>query len=49
MNSQFNYAGFVELFLESDDDHEPYGVSQVSPSQTPSEPETEYMLPPSSS
>lgn len=31
MNSQFNYATFVELFLKSDEDHEPYGVSQSVP------------------
>lgn len=31
MNSQFNYATFVELFLKSDEAHEPYGVSQSVP------------------
>jgi len=27
MNSQFNYASFVDMFLESDEEHEPYGVT----------------------
>ena len=26
MNTSFNYSGFVEMFLESDEDFESYGV-----------------------
>ena len=26
MNSNFNYSGFIEMFLESDDEFESYGV-----------------------
>jgi len=26
MNSTFNYSGFVDMFLNSGDDYEPYGV-----------------------
>ena len=26
MDTSFNYSGFIELFLESDEDFEPYGV-----------------------
>ena len=26
MNSNFNYAGFIDMFLESDDEFESYGV-----------------------
>jgi len=34
MNSQFNYSTFIEMFLQSDDEHEPYGVAQsVAPQQ----------------
>jgi len=25
MNNSINYSGFIEMFLESDDDFEPYG------------------------
>ena len=28
MNSQFNYATFVELFLKTDDEHAPSALSQ---------------------
>jgi len=31
MNSQFNYATFVELFLKIDQDFEPCAVSQSVP------------------
>lgn len=31
MNSQFNYATFVELFLKSDEGPETYGISQSVP------------------
>ncbi|MGD8547823.1 MAG: hypothetical protein PVJ10_07630 [Thiohalophilus sp.] len=37
MNSQFNYSTFIEMFLQSDDEHEPYGVAQ---SATPQHPRT---------
>jgi len=41
MNSQFNYATFVELFLKSDEGPEPYAVSQsVPPAATATEPVT---------
>lgn len=31
MNTQFNYATFVDMFLDSNEDHEPYGVSTFPP------------------
>jgi len=32
MNSSFNYSGFIEIFLNSSDDYEPYGcVDEVDP------------------
>lgn len=44
MNSQFNYATFVEMFLESNEDHEPYGVSTPGPqSANPLETEQENL------
>lgn len=27
MNTNFNYAGFIDMFLESRDDYEPYGIT----------------------
>jgi len=30
MNKYINYSGFVEMVLESSDDHEPYGCSDDS-------------------
>ena len=30
MNSNFNYAGFIDMFLDSRDDYEPYGVADIS-------------------
>ena len=29
MDNQFNYTTFIELFLESDEEFEPYGASQT--------------------
>lgn len=26
MNSNFNYSGFIDMFLESDDEFESYGI-----------------------
>ncbi|MDX1823170.1 MAG: hypothetical protein R3354_00550 [Thiohalomonadales bacterium] len=26
MNSNFNYSGFIDMFLETDDEFEPYGI-----------------------
>lgn len=31
MNSTFNYSGFVDMFLNSSDDYEPYGVGVPGP------------------
>lgn len=30
MNSSFNYSGFTEMFLDSNDDYEPYGCSETN-------------------
>ena len=30
MNSSINYAGFVDMFIDSDEDFEPYGVQSES-------------------
>lgn len=30
MNSNFNYSGFIEMFLESNDEFESYGVINES-------------------
>lgn len=32
MNSSINYSGFVEMFLESNDDFEPYGCTDANES-----------------
>lgn len=31
MNNSFNYSGFIELFLNSNDDFEPYGFADNLP------------------
>lgn len=31
MNSSFNYSGFIEMFLNSDDEFEPYGLIDNPP------------------
>lgn len=31
MNSQFNYATFVDLFLKCDEQQEPCGIGQPAP------------------
>ncbi len=42
MNNQFNYAMFVDLFLESDQEHEPYAVAQEASPQPSAAMEPEY-------
>ena len=32
MNSSINYSGFAEMFLDSNDDFEPYGCSETNAS-----------------
>jgi hypothetical protein len=30
MNNSINYSGFVEMFIDSNDDFEPYGCAETS-------------------
>ena len=30
MNTNFNYSGFIDMFIESNDEFEPYGVISES-------------------
>lgn len=32
MNTSINYSGFVDMFLDSEDDFEPYGCSETTES-----------------
>ena len=32
MNSSINYSGFTEMFINSDDEFEPYGCSETNDS-----------------
>lgn len=32
MNQSVNYSGFVDMFLNSNDDYEPYGCSDINES-----------------
>ena len=32
MNNSINYSGFVDMFLDSEDDFEPYGCSDTNES-----------------
>ena len=48
MNSNFNYSGFIEMFLESNDEFESYGVIteslQLLEPQPPSADTERYIL-----
>ena len=51
MNSKINYSGYVEMFLNSSDDFEPYGLvpapyyaNQVSASNANYEQHREYLF-----
>lgn len=37
MNNSINYSGFVEMFLNSDDDYEPYGCGETHASTVESQ------------
>lgn len=32
MNQSVNYSGFVDMFLDSNEDYEPYGCSEINES-----------------
>lgn len=48
MNSNFNYTGFIDMFLESDDEFESYGVIteslQLLEPQSPTVSVEDYIL-----
>lgn len=54
MNDSFNYSGFIEMFLKSSDEFEPYGcIDDLPPSadirrnpHTPAQPREKLILDP---
>lgn len=37
MNNSINYGSFIDILISSDDDYEPYGISEYTDSEIQSE------------